>query len=77
MITRPCEKCQGRGTIEMQKEIIFQIPRGADDGESIKIEGEGEPGGEGGPTGNLYIRLQIKPHPIFGRRGSDIYVKRK
>ena len=77
IITHPCKKCQGKGTIEVQKEIVFQIPKGADTGEVIKIEGEGEAGGKSGPAGDLYIRLQIKPHPIFTRKGSDIYCQKE
>ena len=76
-ITHPCEKCQGRGTIEIQKEIMFQIPKGADTGETIRIEGEGKASEEGDPAGDLYIRLQVKPHPVFTRRGSDIYVEKE
>jgi len=77
IITHPCEKCQGKGTIEVQKEIVFQIPKGADIGEIVKIEGEGEASKEGGPAGDLYVRLQVKPHPTFTRQGSDIYVEKE
>lgn len=59
----------------MQKEIILQIPKGADSGEVVKIEGEA---GEGeGAAGDLYIRLQVKPHPIFTRRGNNIYCQKE
>ena len=67
----------GKGTIEVQKEIVFHIPRGADTGETIRIEGEGEASEEGGMAGDLYVSLQVKPHPIFKRKGSDIYVEKK
>lgn len=76
-ITRPCEKCDGKGTIEVQKEIVFHILKGVDTGETIRIEGEGEASEEGGIAGDLYVRLQVKPHPTFTRRGSDIYVKKE
>ena len=77
MVTHHCEKCQGKGTIEIQKEIVFEIPRGADTGKTVRIEGEGEPSEGGEPAGDLYIRLLVKPHPVFTRRGSDIYVEKE
>jgi molecular chaperone DnaJ len=76
-ITRSCARCQGKGTIELKKEIVFQIPRGADTGETVRIEREGEASEEGGAAGDLYVRLQVKPHPIFTRRGSDIYCQKE
>ena len=76
-ITHPCEKCQGKGTIEVQEEIVFQIPKGADTGEVVKIEGKGEASEESGPAGDLYLRLQVKPHPVFIRCGSDIYCQKE
>ena len=77
IITHPCKKCQGKGTTEAQKEILFQIPRGADTGETIRIDGEGEASEEGGPAGDLYIRLQVKPHSVFTRQGSNIYCQKE
>jgi len=76
-ITSSCKKCQGKGVIEVKKEISIQIPRGVDTGQTIRIEGEGEAGKRGGEPGDLYIRFQLKPHPIFERRGADIYVKKE
>ena len=77
MITTPCPKCQGKGTVELEKEITVQIPRGADTGHVIKVEGEGEAGSGRGEAGDLYIKLHVKEHPIFERRKSDIYVKKE
>lgn len=77
MITSPCRKCQGKGTVEVQKEIRVQIPIGADTGHTIKVEGEGEPGEDGGLAGDLYIRLRVKDHPIFERRGADLNLKKE
>jgi len=51
--------------VEVQREIRVRIPRGADSGETIKVEGEGEPGRDGGVAGDLYIRLSVKDHPEF------------
>jgi molecular chaperone DnaJ len=77
IITSPCKECQGKGTIEVQREITIQIPRGADSGHTIIVEGEGEPGSDGGTAGDLYVKLQVKDHPVFKRRGSDIYVRKE
>ncbi|MDI6815324.1 MAG: DnaJ C-terminal domain-containing protein, partial [Dehalococcoidales bacterium] len=77
MITSPCKGCQGKGTVELQKEITIQVPKGADTGHTIKVEGEGEPGTDGGGAGDLYIRLRVKDHPVFERRGSNIYVTKE
>ena len=76
-ITSFCEKCQGKGIIEVKKEISVQIPKGADTGQTVRIEGEGEAGKGRGAAGDLYIRFQLKPHPIFERRGADIYLKKE
>jgi len=76
-ITHPCQKCEGKRTIGIQKEVVFQIPKGADSGETIRIEGEGEASEEVGIACDLYVKLQVKPHPTFTRRGSDIYVKKE
>jgi len=56
--------------------LKFQIPRGTDTGDTIKIEREREVSEEGGLAGGLYIGLQVKPHPIFTRRGSDIHAEK-
>ena len=77
MITTPCQKCEGKGTVELEKKIAVQIPRGADTGHVIKVEGEGEAGSGRGEAGDLYIKLHVREHPVFERRGSDIYVKKE
>ncbi len=76
-ITSFCQNCHGKGKIQVQKEIKVPIPKGADTGEIIKIEGEGEPGENGGSPGDLYVRLRLKEHPIFERRGADLYLKKE
>jgi len=77
MITTPCKKCQGKGIVELEREISVQIPRGADTGHTIKVEGEGEASSGRGEAGDLYIKLRVKEHPLFERQGSDIYVKKE
>jgi len=77
MITAVCPQCQGKGTVETEREITVQIPRGADSGHTLKISGEGESGSGRRMAGDLYIKLQVKKHPLFERRGSDIYVEKE
>ena len=77
MITTPCQKCRGKGTVETERQIIVQIPKGADTGHTVRVEGEGEAGSGRSEAGDLYIRLHVKEHPLFERRGSDIFVKKE
>jgi len=60
--------------VEERKEIDVYIPKGADTGYRIRIEGEGEPGGDGVGSGDLYVVLKVEKHPVFERHGDDIYV---
>lgn len=76
-ITSRCQECRGKGIVEVQREIQVRIPRGADTGNTIKVEGEGEPGSDGGAAGDLYIRLRVKDHPIFEREGANLYLKKE
>lgn len=77
IVTLPCKKCKGLGILEVEKEITLPIPKGADSGHILKIEGEGEAGEDGGVAGDLYVRLRVKSHPVFKRRGDDIYVEKE
>ncbi|MDY6833664.1 MAG: molecular chaperone DnaJ [Chloroflexota bacterium] len=74
IIKEPCEKCNGNGELEISREIIVEIPAGADTGHRIKVEGEGDAEFEGAKPGDLYVVLQVKKHDIFERHGDDIYV---
>ena len=76
-IQAPCPECQGKGFLEKTTEISISIPKGADTGYSIKIEGEGEAGSEGSMPGHLYVVLTVQKHPIFERHGDDIYMARE
>jgi molecular chaperone DnaJ len=71
-IPNPCRACGGRGVERMTRRKNVQIPAGVDTGNQIRIAGEGQPGIDGGPVGNLYLIVQVKPHQYFRRRGSDI-----
>ena len=71
-VTNPCDDCKGRGSVEDEREIHISIPRGADSGYAMKIEGEGATGLSG--NGDLYVVLEVENHPVFERHGDDIYV---
>jgi molecular chaperone DnaJ len=70
---KKCTKCQGEGRIKDIKKMSFSIPAGVSDGEAIKISGEGDAGGRGRNSGDLFIRVHIEDHLYFKRRGDDIY----
>ncbi|HHW30206.1 MAG TPA: molecular chaperone DnaJ [Clostridiaceae bacterium] len=72
VITDPCTKCNGRGRIRKNRKIKLNIPAGIDDGQTISLRGEGEPGLRGGPPGDLFVHVRVKPHPIFQRQGNDV-----
>lgn len=76
VIREVCRLCQGSGVREVEREVLVTIPRGVDSGQAIKLEGEGE-AREGEYPGDLYLVLKIKPHPIFERRGYDIWVEKE
>ncbi len=70
--TSPCHVCQGRGLERHTRKKIVSIPAGVDNGTQIRLAGEGQPGINGGPNGNLYIAIQVKPHKYFNRQENDI-----
>ncbi len=71
-ITDPCTKCHGRGRVRKIRTLSVKIPGGVDDGDRIRLSGEGEAGRNGGPAGDLYVELQVKPHKIFSRDGANL-----
>lgn len=72
IIENLCPECRGRGRVRRSRRISVRIPAGVEDGTSIRLAGQGEPGQHGGPTGDLYVVLRVKPHPGLTRRGSDV-----
>jgi molecular chaperone DnaJ len=72
IIENPCDRCRGFGRVEVQKRLSVKIPAGVDNGSHIRLQGEGEPGTHGGPSGDLYIVIQVKPHEHFQRQGDDL-----
>jgi molecular chaperone DnaJ len=73
IIPEPCETCRGVGRVEDQKTLSVKVPAGVDSGDRIRLSGEGEAGEHGGLPGDLYVQIQVKPHPIFTREESDLY----
>ena len=69
----PCNTCSGQGKIKKQKTLSVKIPGGVDEGDRIRLTGEGEPGVNGGPPGDLYVQLHIKEHAVFQRDGNDLH----
>jgi len=71
-IEEHCKECKGRGTIKKKVTLKVNIPAGIDSGQAITLRGEGEPGANGGPKGDLYVVVNVKPHKLFKRSGFDI-----
>ena len=74
-IEDPCAKCNGAGRVTKERTLQVSIPAGVEDGTRIRLAGEGEAGVRGGPTGDLYIFLSIKPHEFFQRDGADVFCR--
>ena len=73
MIPEPCPSCSGAGRIKRNKTLEVKIPAGIDNGMRIRSTGNGEPGTNGGPSGDLYVEIHIKPHSVFQREGDDLH----
>lgn len=68
----PCDDCHGRGRVRKTKTLSVKVPAGVDDGDRIRLSGEGEAGRSGGPSGDLYVEIRVSPHKIFSRDGADL-----
>jgi len=73
VIPNPCAQCSGSGRVKLQKTLSVKIPAGVDEGDRVRLSGEGEPGVNGGPPGDLYVQVHIKPHPVFTRDHDDLH----
>lgn len=73
IITNPCDECSGKGTVRKSRKIDIKIPAGIDNGQAISLRGEGDAGKNGGPSGDLFVVVNVLPHSIFRRKGYDIY----
>ena len=71
-IADPCHDCHGRGRVRKTRTLAVKVPAGVDDGDRIRLSGEGEAGRNGGPAGDLYVEIRVRPHKIFERDGSNL-----
>ena len=75
IIDNPCPSCAGAGRMTRERTLSVNVPAGVEDGTRIRLAGEGEAGLRGGPPGDLYIFLSVKPHAFFQRDGADLYCR--
>lgn len=73
MISDPCGSCRGEGRVERSKTLSVKVPPGVDTGDRIRLAGEGESGGNGGPAGDLYVQISVRDHQIFDRDGKNLH----
>ncbi|MDQ1314337.1 MAG: molecular chaperone DnaJ [Pseudomonadota bacterium] len=73
MVTDPCTACHGEGRVKKHKTLSVKIPAGVDNGDRIRLAGEGEAGINGGPSGDLYVVIHLKEHAVFKRDGDDLH----
>lgn len=74
IIKEPCRDCRGTGKVRKSKTIEINIPAGIDNGQTMQLSGQGEPGDRGGMNGDLLITIRVRPHPIFTRDGNNVYI---
>lgn len=72
-IKDPCVECRGQGRVRHTKKLSVKVPAGVDNGDRVRLSGEGEAGAHGAPAGDLYVQMHIKPHDIFERHGNDLH----
>ena len=75
VIRQPCPACRGEGTVPRERRVTVRIPAGIADGQRLRLHGEGEHGALGGPTGDLYVVVHVKPHPVYRREEDDLFVE--
>jgi len=75
VIETPCSTCHGSGSERRTRKFSVKIPAGVKDGARIRLAGRGEPGPAGGAPGDLYVRVKVERHPVFGRKGDDLTVE--
>ncbi len=75
VITDPCQQCRGQGRVDKAKTLSVNIPAGVDNGTRIRLSGEGEAGGRGAPSGDLYIFIHVRRHSVFERDGTTLFAR--
>jgi len=73
IIETPCKECRGSGSVRKNRAIHIKVPGGVDNGSRLRMAGEGEGGARGGPPGDLYVYISVKPHKVFRRDGYDVF----
>lgn len=73
LLRKPCHQCKGEAFIKVTRKLKVKIPAGVDSGMKMRVPGEGQPGVNGGPQGDLYVFLSVQPHPIFERHEDDLH----
>lgn len=73
ILRRPCRACKGEAYVQTSRKLKVKIPPGIDSGMKMRVPGEGQPGSNGGPPGDLYVFIAVKPHPVFERREYDLH----
>lgn len=76
IVAAPCPKCRGEKKVERERTLHIKIPPGVETGSRLRLSGEGEPGPQGGASGDLYVFISVKEHPLFIREGDDILMER-
>jgi molecular chaperone DnaJ len=72
--SQKCHTCRGTGQVERPRAVTVSIPKGVDEGNKLRVAGQGSPGEHGAPAGDLYLSVKMRPHPLFERKGEDLYV---
>ncbi|MBI1237998.1 MAG: molecular chaperone DnaJ [Alphaproteobacteria bacterium] len=75
VIKNPCKSCNGAGRVSRERTLSFNVPAGVEDGTRIRLNGEGEAGLRGGPSGDLYVFISVSPHKLFQRDGADLHCR--
>ncbi len=73
LVREPCTTCSGQGRVRQSKTLQVKVPPGVDEGDQVRLGGEGEAGESGGPPGDLYVQIRLKPHAFFRRDGDDLH----
>jgi molecular chaperone DnaJ len=73
VITDPCKKCKAQGRVQKKRDVSLKVPAGIDTGIRLRVTGEGEAGSHGGPYGDLYVFINVAPHPFFKRKDHDLH----
>jgi molecular chaperone DnaJ len=77
VVTNPCEKCHGAGAVEKRRKVVVTFPPGIDGGQRLRVPGQGMPGPAGTQPGDLYVDVELEPHPEFERQGFDLVTKQR